>query len=177
MSKSNTVSKLVVSAFLVALQVILSRVLGIQTQLFQISLGFVPIAISAMLFGPVWASATALVADILGTVLLGTGAYNPLFSINAVLYALTFALFFYKKEKTTLQIVICVVLQLILIAVPLTPLWLYIYYNFVLSAPKAFSIIFFPKLIASVVEAPIKIAVLIPLCKYLYPRLSKMLNL
>ena len=169
--------KLTFTAILTALQIILSRWLGIQTELFQISFGFVPIAFSAMLLGPVWASLTALLADFVGTMIAGTGAYNPMFSINAVLYALIFAWFLYKKEKTAVRIVLCVAAQLVLVAIPLTPLWLYIYFKYIIGSEKAFMLIFTTKLMASFVEAAIKIAVLIPLCRLLYPRLEKAFKL
>lgn len=177
MSELTTVRKLACTAILVALQIILSRYLGIQTELFQISFGFVAIAFSAMLLGPVWAAATALTADFVGTMIAGTGAYNPMFSINAVLYALIFAWFLYKKEKSVWRIVLCVVLQLVLVAIPLTPLWLYIYFKYVIGSEKAFAVIFMTKLTASFVEAAIKIVVLIPMCRLLYPKVARMFNI
>lgn len=173
MQKRGYFRKLIFSAILVALEIILHRFVGIQMPTYQISFGFVPVAVSAMLFGPVWAAATAIAADILGTIINSTGAYNPMFSINAVLYALIFSWFFYKKEKNVKRIVLCVIVQLIFVAIPLTPLWLYIYLKYFVGSPKAFSVIFASKCIASLIEAPIKIIVLIPICKYLYPQLER----
>ncbi|MBE7026913.1 MAG: folate family ECF transporter S component [Ruminococcaceae bacterium] len=176
MSKTNMVRKLAFGAILVALQIILSRYLGIQTDIFQISLGFVPIAIAAMMLGPSWAVFIALVSDFVGTMIAGTGAYNPMFSINAVLYALIFAWMFYKKDIGVWRVVVCVMIQLVFVAVPLTPLWLYIYHKYVTGMVKAFSVIFTAKLTASLIEAAVKVVVLIPVCKYLYPRLSKVVK-
>lgn len=176
MSKTNMVRKLAISAILVALQVILSRYLGIQTDIFQISLGFVPIAIAAMMLGPSWAAFIAIVSDFVGTMIAGTGAYNPMFSINAVLYALIFAWMFYKKDISVWRVVVCVMIQLVFVAVPLTPVWLYIYHKYVTGMVKAFSVIFTAKLTASLIEAAVKVVVLIPVCKYLYPRLSKVVK-
>lgn len=176
MSKTTISQKLAFSAIIVALQIILSRYLGIQTELFQISFGFVPIVISSMALGPWWAATSAILADFVGTMIAGTGAYNPMFSINAVLYALLFAWFLYNKPYSVWRIVICVLIQLIFVSIPLTPLWLYIYHKYFTGAIKAFEVIFMTKLIASIIEAVIKIVVLIPICKYLYPRLEKTLK-
>lgn len=176
MSKITMVRKLAFGAILVALQIILSRYLGIQTELFQISLGFVAIAIAAMMLGPSWAAFIAIVSDFVGTMIAGTGAYNPMFSINAVLYALIFAWMFYKKDISVWRVVACVMIQLVFVAVPLTPVWLYIYHKYVTGMVKAFSVIFTAKLTASLIEAAVKVVVLIPVCKYLYPRLSKVVK-
>ena len=176
MQKISYLRKMVFTAFLIALEIILHRYAGIQMATYQISLSFVPIALSAMLFGPVWAMSTALTADFLGTMLNSTGAYNPMFSVNAILYALIFAWFFYEKDKSMWRIIVCVLLQLILVAIPLTPLWLYIYFKYVIGAERAFVVIFMSKLAASLIEAPIKVAVLIPICRYLYPGLYKIVN-
>lgn len=176
MQKNDYLRKMIFTAFLVAIEIILHRYAGIQMATYQISLAFVPIALSAMLFGPIWAAGTALIADFLGTMLNSTGAYNPMFSINAILYALIYAWFFYKNDKSIWRIVVCVLVQLILVTIPLTPLWLYIYHKYVVGAEQAFGVIFFSKLTAALIEAPIKVIVLIPVCRYLYPGLVRIVN-
>ncbi len=176
MQKNDYLRKMVFTAFLIALEIILHRYVGIQMATYQVSLAFVPIALSAMLFGPYWAAGTALVSDFLGTMLNSTGAYNPMFSINAILYALIYAWFFYKKDKTVWRIIVCVLVQLVFVTIPLTPLWLYIYYKYVVGAEQAFVVIFMSKMTASLIEAAIKVILLIPVCKYLYPGLMKIVK-
>lgn len=176
MQKNDYIRKMIFTAFLVALEILLHRYCGIQMPTYQITLAFVPIALSAMLFGPIWAASTALIADFLGTMLNSTGVYNPMFSINAILYALIYAWFFYKKDKTIWRIVLCVLVSLVFVSIPLTPLWLYIYYKYVVGAEQAFWVIFASKLTSALIEVPIKVIVLIPVCRYLYPGLSKIVN-
>ncbi len=177
MQKSSHLRKIILCAILIALQIILSRYVGIQTQFIQTSLGFVPIAICSALQGPIYGSACALISDFLGVILAGTNAYCPLFSINAIIYALFYSFFLYKKEFKISNIIWSVLLQTILIAIPLTPVWLYIYYNFWLNMPHAFHLMAWPQVLVRLIEIPIKIAVLIPVCKFLIPKLKKALIL
>lgn len=176
MQKNDRLRKMIFTAFLIALEIVLHRYVGIQTPLYQVTLSFVPIALSAMLFGPTWAAFTAFAADFLGAMLNTTGAYNPMFSINVILYAIIYACFFYKKDKTPWRIIVCVLVQLVLVTIPLTPLWLYIYYKYFVGAEQAFGIIFMSKLSAALIEAPVKAVVLIPVCRYIYPGLKKIVN-
>ncbi len=173
MQKNRYLHKLVLSSILVAMQVILSRYLGLQTQFFQSSFGFVAIACTSALLGPVWGAAVAFIADFIGVTLAGTGAYFPLFSINEILYALIYAAFLYKQKRTVIKTILCVVVQTIFVAIPLTPVWLYIYFN-LLGAPEAFSVIFMSKITASLIELPIKAAVLVPLSLFVFPKLEKL---
>ena len=55
-------------AILVALEVVLSRFLSINLWSNKIGFAFVPIAVTAMLYGPVTTGVTAAVADLIGAV-------------------------------------------------------------------------------------------------------------
>ena len=52
--KSNT-KRLVVLAFLIALEIILTRFCSIQTPIVRIGFGFLPVAMMGILYGPIWA--------------------------------------------------------------------------------------------------------------------------
>lgn len=176
MQKISTLKKLALSAMLVAMQIILSRYLGIQSSFFQTSFGFVAIATASAVLGPLCGAACAFVADLLGVLLAGTGAYFPLFAINEIAYALLYGVFLHTPRRSPLRVVLCVIIQCVFIAIPLTPVWLYIYFKYVVGTAQAFSIIFTQKITASLIEMPIKMAVLIPLSSYFFPRLEKMLD-
>lgn len=173
MQKRQTLRKLAFSAVLVAMQIVLSRYLGIQSAHFQTSFGFVAVSAASAVLGPVWGAAVAFVADFLGVTLAGTGTYFPLFSINEILYALLYAAFLHTPKRTPLRVVLCVITQTAFVAIPLTPLWLYIYFKYIVGSARAFSIIFMQKVTVSLIEMPIKIAVLIPLCLFVFPKLEK----
>ena len=134
MQKSNTrsghqhVLMLVIMAMLAALQIVLSRFLSINTQITKIGFAFVPIAICAMLFGPLPTVIVAVVADVLGASLFPSGPFFPGFTLSAVLNALVYGLLLYRKP-TVPRVVIAVVINQFGLSLFLTPLWLSIVYN------------------------------------------------
>ena len=95
--------QLTVSALLIALDVVFTRVLAINTPLMKIGLGFTAVALSAMLYGPFWAALTAALGDLIGALLFPTGAYFPGFTVTAALTGLIFGLYLYRREKGWLR--------------------------------------------------------------------------
>ena len=63
--KSNT-KRLVVLAFLIALEIILTRFCSIQTPIVRIGFGFLPVAMMGILYGPIWAGIGYAIGDLLG---------------------------------------------------------------------------------------------------------------
>jgi len=88
----------VMIALFIALDVVLTRILSINTGVIRIGFGFVPIAICAMMFGPLWAAAAAALADIIGVFLFPMGAYFPGFTLSAAIVGLVFGLFLRKSK-------------------------------------------------------------------------------
>lgn len=64
----NKVNKIVYMGLLIALKVILTRFLSIQTPIVRIGFGFLPIAVAGIMFGPIFAGIAAI-ADILGMII------------------------------------------------------------------------------------------------------------
>ena len=93
----NSTKKLAVSALLIALDVILTRLLAINTPVMKIGLGFAAVALCALLYGPWWAAVVAALADILGSTLFPTGAYFPGFTLTAACTGAIFGLCLYQK--------------------------------------------------------------------------------
>ena len=85
------------SAILIALDVVLTRLLAINTPVMKIGLGFAAVALSAMLYGPWWAALTAGLGDFIGAILFPTGAYFPGFTLTAACTGLIFGLCLYQK--------------------------------------------------------------------------------
>ena len=75
--------QLAISALLVTADVVLTRLLAINTPVMKIGLGFSAVAICAMLYGPWWTALTAALGDLLGALLFPTGAYFPGFTLTA----------------------------------------------------------------------------------------------
>ena len=76
-------------ALFTAMQVILSRFLGIQVnEGLRISFECIPILLAGLWLGPVSGMLVGCVSDVLGTVLSGYGAYFPLLTLGPMLLGL-----------------------------------------------------------------------------------------
>ena len=113
--KQNT-KKLAVSALLITTDVVLTRLLALNTPVMKIGLGFAATALSALLYGPWWAALTAALADILGALLFPTGAYFPGFTLTAACTGLIFGLCLYKKPAGWRYPVLAAVLNTLLVS-------------------------------------------------------------
>lgn len=119
MDRKSATTRLVMMAFLIALEIILTRFCSINTPILRIGFGFLPVAMMGIMFGPIWAAVGYAVGDILGMMIFPSGAYFPGFTITAFLTGLVFGLFLHKRDinwKTVLpaSLIIILVLNLIL---------------------------------------------------------------
>lgn len=131
-SKSHkTVTIITCLAFLIALDIILTRFLSINTQFLRLSLGMLPVAIAGAAFGPVWGGVCGGIGDLLGVLLFPSGAFFPGFTLTAVLTGVIYGLFLYRKNEHRLllntilaTLVVCIGCNLML-----DTLWLDIMYG------------------------------------------------
>lgn len=114
---------LVCIAFLIALQVVLSRFLSIQLWNLKIGFSFVPVIIAARIFGPFQSMTVYVVGDLIGTFLFPTGPYFPGFTISAAISGLIFGLLLNKKI-TPIRIVLSSVLNQLITSLILNTLWI-----------------------------------------------------
>ncbi|MEG0051496.1 MAG: folate family ECF transporter S component [Terrisporobacter sp.] len=117
MDKKFDVKKLIQISLLIAIEVILTRFCSIQTPIVRIGFGFLPIAVIAMMYGPLSAGIAYLIGDLLGMVLFPSGAYFPGFTFTAFLTGITYGVFLYNKPVTWSRIVgaactVCLILNL-----------------------------------------------------------------
>lgn len=103
MSKRITVKSMTFLAIMIALNIILARFLSIQTQTLKIGFSFVPVVLTAMLFGPLEAGMVAAIADIIGAMLFPIGAYFPGFTLTALCTGILYGIFL--KKISTFRIV------------------------------------------------------------------------
>ena len=127
MQKSK-VHQMTLLALLTALEIVLSRFCSINTWNLKIGFGFLPVAIAAMLFGPVSAAVAGGLSDFLGAVLFPIGPYFPGFTLTAVLTGVCFGIFLYKKTGF-FKITVSVLLNEILGSLLLNSLWISILYS------------------------------------------------
>ena len=108
--------KLIVSAQLLALDVVLTRLLAINTPLMKIGLGFAAVALCAILYGPWWAALVAALGDLVGALLFPTGAFFPGFTLTAACTGFIFGLCLYRRGKSLLWPILAVVLNVVLVS-------------------------------------------------------------
>ena len=108
--------KLIVSAQLVALDVVLTRLLAINTPLMKIGLGFAAVALCAILYGPWWAALVAALGDLVGALLFPTGAFFPGFTLTAACTGFIFGLCLYRRGRSLLWPILAAVLNVVLVS-------------------------------------------------------------
>lgn len=108
--------KLIVSAQLLALDVVLTRLLAISTPVMKIGLGFAAVALCALLYGPWWTALVAALGDLVGALLFPTGAFFPGFTMTAACTGLIFGLCLYRRGKSFLWPVLAAVLNVVLVS-------------------------------------------------------------
>ena len=88
---------------LVALQIVLGNLVQIAFLTKQMNLGFLPIAAAGYLLGPLGGAVVAVLGDVLGTIIFGTGAYFPGFTVTALLVGLIYGWIMYPDNQKWLN--------------------------------------------------------------------------
>jgi len=150
-------------ALLISMEIVLTRFLSIQTPIVRIGFGFLPIAISGIMFGPVIGGITAAMADALGVLLFPSpaGPYFPGFTLSAFITGAIYGLMLYKKPKTIIRIALAVLLIRVFIDLGLNTLWISIIIK------KAWMIIIPTRLIASSIMLPVQTILIYNVWKYI----------
>ena len=122
---------LVQLAMLVALEIVLNRFLSIRTPIVKIGFAFVPIVVCAMAYGPVWASAVYVIADITGTLIEGNVPL-PGLTVSCALIGFVFGLFLFELDrlpvyslKMWLRIIAAVAINQIVFSLVCNSYWLW----------------------------------------------------
>ncbi len=113
---------------LMAMQLILTRFLVIQTPFVRIGFSFIPTTIMAMTFGPLLTGVGSTLSDFIGITLFPSvgGGYFPGFSVSAFLSGAIYGWFFYKKEMTWQRVLMANLVVMILIDMIMNTFWLYL---------------------------------------------------
>ena len=93
------IRRIVMCAAMTAMSVVLCRFLGISpaNSAFRIEIGFLPIAVIGMLFGPVWAGAAYGASDLIGAAV--TTGINPFITLCKVLFGVMLIFRFARKAQ------------------------------------------------------------------------------
>lgn len=123
-NSTSRTQQIVTIAFLMAVEIVLTRFASITTPYFRISFGFLPIIIIGIMYGPLWAGTAYAVGDIIGGTLFPVGPFFPGFTLSAFLVGLIYGLFFYKREITLPRVIIACVVVVGGVYLGLGTLWL-----------------------------------------------------
>lgn len=154
---------LVTLAVLVAMEIVLSRFLSISAWNTKIGFSFVPIAVAAMLFGPVAGGITGALGDFIGALLFPIGAYFPGFTLTAFLTGVVFGLFLYK-EQTVPRILGAVTVNQCVLSLCLNTLWISILYG------SPYGPLFVTRMVQTVILFAVQTVTIIALAKVM-PRI------
>lgn len=117
---------LVLMGLLTAMEILLSRLFAIRTPIVTIGLGFIPITVAAMLFGPVKGGTVAALADFIGAVLFPIGAYFPGFTLTAFLTGVIYGLFLRERPLRLRSVILGVLLVNLVCSLMIDTYWLYL---------------------------------------------------
>lgn len=152
--------RLVILALIVALGVVLSRYLSIQTPMLRIGFAFVAYAAAGILYGPIYAGVVGGMVDILGFVLFPTGAYFPGITLSAVLHGVIYGILMYKHQPSIPRVLISSALSAFAIGGLLTTYWLTI-----LMPGHTFTALLLTRSISTIVLFPVQVTLILALWK------------
>ncbi|MBB6217318.1 ECF transporter S component (folate family) [Anaerosolibacter carboniphilus] len=163
----SNVRKMVFLSLFIALEVVLTRFLSVQTPIVRIGFTFLPIAISSMMFGPIFGGVAAALADIIGMMVFPSGgAYFPGFTLTAFLSGVIYGVVLYKKPKNLVRISISAIIVSIVINLGLDTVWLMI------LTGKGFIALLPARIIKCLVMIPIQIPMIHIVWNYTVGRLD-----
>ncbi|GHV19751.1 folate ECF transporter [Spirochaetia bacterium] len=158
------IKKIVLSALLLAILIVVERLVSVQTPILRISFAYVPIMLSAILLGPAYSAGIAAVGDIIGALLFPKGAFFPGFTLSAFLTGLTYGLLLYNTKNNKaffIRLIISCALVLIFVHIGLTSLWL------VITVKKAFLAFASVRIISAAVLWPVQVGTIFVLKLFL----------
>ncbi len=160
-----TTHSIALMGLLLAAQIILSRFCSIATWNIKIGFTFIPLVLSAGLFGPVGAGVLAALADFLGAVLFPIGPYFPGFTLTQFCVGIVFGLLLQKKQS--MGHIVCAVLATQLLgSLLLDSYWISVLYG------SPYLALLSTRVIQCAVMSALEIAVIPILCKQLVPRMK-----
>lgn len=146
---------LVTVGLLISTEIILTWFLLFQTSIVRISFGFLPIALSAIMFGSVVGGMAAAIADIFRMMIFPKGAYFPGFTFSALISGAVYGVFLHNKPITILRTALAVLLIALLVDMGLNTLWLS------MITGKAALVLLPPRLLKTLIMYPIQVSVIL----------------
>lgn len=167
--------KIILSALMLTLSIILSRFLSIKTPLLAIGFSFVPILLSAIWLGPKYTVIISGLSDLIGAILFPFGEFFIGFTISSILSGLIYGLILYKKDgefskkALIVRLIIATTIVTLFINVGLNTIWLMIMYK------KAFIVLLSTRILKELIMIPIQIITVFLIEEALKPIVKKYL--
>lgn len=168
--------KVIITAILIALTIVLQRLLAFRTPIIQINFMFVPIMLAGMLLGWPGATFVATIADLIGALLFPSGSFFFGYTLTAILTGLTAGLCLYRPHSIkldrnfVLRLVICTLIITGLLNGGLNTLWV------LMMTGDASSVIIPVRVVKQLVMAPVMLTTMTALVKIFAPRLNHLLG-
>ncbi|MCI8470127.1 MAG: folate family ECF transporter S component [Clostridia bacterium] len=154
--------KIILSALLLAMSIVLSRFLSIKTPILTISFSFVPTMLCAIWLGPKWTILISILSDLIGATLFPFGSFFIGYTITTAVAAAIYGFLLYKKEEDTysdkqfvLRTILAVVLVTVIANIGLNTLWLTI------TTGKAFMVLLASRMVKELIMVPIKVIMML----------------
>lgn len=160
-----TTHSIALMGLLLAAEIVLSRFCSIATWNIKIGFTFIPLVLSAGLFGPIGAGVLAALADFLGAILFPIGPYFPGFTFTQFCVGVVFGLLLQKKQSMG-HIVGAVLLTQILGSLLLDSYWISVLYG------SPYLVLLGTRAIQCAVMSALEIVVIPILLKQLVPRMK-----
>ncbi|HHT51420.1 MAG TPA: folate family ECF transporter S component [Eubacteriaceae bacterium] len=165
----NNTRSLVFIGVLISIEIILTRFFAIETAIIRIGFGFIAVALTSILFGPIIGGIAAAIADVLGMIIFPKGPYFPGFTLSAFLGGITYGVFLYNRPKSYFNIAISVLIITIFVNIGLNTLWISI------ITGKAYLVLFMARIIKEIIIFPIQIFIIYFTWKYMGEKIQKKL--
>lgn len=147
---------IIITALLIALNVILERVLAFNVWNMSISFSFITVGFAAAFLGIPYAIAVAGIGDIIGALLLPFGPYFVGFTITNILMALITGIFLRKRTDIG-KILISVIINKVCFSAVLNSIWISILYK---GGIEEFLVVMLPRIPAALFTGLIEILIL-----------------
>ena len=122
--RSFSTQKLVTVAVLIAMQIVLTRFLSLELgTTIRIGCSFIPLAVVAVLYGPIMTVEAAIIADFIGIHLQGK-PFDPRFGLTAALTGVVYGICLSRKPLKPWHIVLCITIVGLFLHLGLNSYWL-----------------------------------------------------
>lgn len=167
-NQKNKISILSVTSLMIAINIAISAIYIPVGENLRVYFSFIPTAIASLIGGPIIALAYGFISDILGFIIHPSGPFFPGYVLTAMLGALVYALFFYRRKITVIRILLCKLTVNLLINIALNSLWSSILFG------KGYYYFLTKSVVKNIAMLPLEIVILISIFKIILPLASKM---